>query len=104
MKRFGFIGLGNMGTAILNGAVASGVIKKSQVIAFDHDSRKARRLGVKNGRSEADVVLKSDVVLLCVKPKDMQAVLDNIGAVGSRKIIASVAAGITTSRLEKNLG
>lgn len=71
-KKIGIIGCGNMGGAILYGALESGIITCEQAYVYDINPAmmdKAEKWGVNLAKSDADVCQKSDIVLLAVKPK-----------------------------------
>lgn len=107
-KKIGIIGLGNMGRAILSGLISSGAVIKSAVIGLDLDARKCRdakkRFGIAVTKSIRELVSRSDIVLIAVKPQNMDAVLDEISICGKNRLYISIAAGIKTDRLEKRLG
>ena len=72
--KFGVIGFGNMGGAIVKGAVASGVLAKEDVLVYDikESARKAaEEFGLKVAKDDEDVTANSDVTLLAVKPQQM---------------------------------
>ena len=59
MKKIGFIGCGNMGGAILLGALESGALKKEQVWVYDVSAAamdKMRELGVNLASDNAESV------------------------------------------------
>jgi len=99
----GIIGGGNMGSAIIRGI--RGAYK---VIVCEADTKKAARL-----RRQMKVPIKdleglsksADIIILAVKPQDMEDVLRRLaGHVASRHVIISIAAGITTTYIQKRLG
>lgn len=107
-KRIGIIGLGNMGRAILSNLISSGAVRKRAVIGLDLDARKCgdakKRLGITIARSIRELVSCSDIVLIAVKPQNVDAVLDEMSICGKNRLYVSIAAGIKTDRLEKGLG
>ncbi len=108
-KTLGVIGLGNMGCAILNGLISSDALKKNAIFGFDVDAKKCRfakrRFGISILKSEREVAVRSDIILLAVKPQNMEAVLRDISVgSGKNKLYISIAAGITTHNIEMNLG
>jgi len=98
-KSIGIIGFGNMGSAI------AGQIKtKYAVSVFDKDSSKLKGLsGIKVAQGAKDLVDKAEVVLLAIKPQDFGAILKEIKNSVKDKLVISIAAGISTSRIEKAL-
>lgn len=106
--RIGFIGIGNMGGAILNGVLKGRGDEKFSVLAFDVDPVKvaaAREKGVTVCENIARLVEGSDMVMLGVKPNMCAEVLPVIGqSYDDSKILVSMAAGISISFIEKYLG
>ncbi len=107
MKRIGFIGAGNMATAIIKGLIAqkgSG----SFINVFDVSSEKLddiSKLGVNALSSSQDVVKNSDIIVLAVKPQNYAEVLEALKAVVSNdKTFVSIAAGISISYVQSALG
>jgi len=99
-KSIGIIGFGNMGSAI-----AEQVKTKYAVSVFDKDNSKLKGLsGIKVAQGVKDLADKSEAVILAVKPQDFGAVLKEIKNSVKDKLIISIAAGISTSRIEKALG
>jgi len=102
----GIIGVGKMGSAI-----ARGVLENSagNIACFDKNSGAKNNLngaGTEWAESAAQVVEKSDAVLLAVKPQDMRQLLGEIaGAAEKRRpLFLSIAAGMPLSFFEESLG
>lgn len=101
--KIGVIGAGRMGSALIRGFMKSGMVSPGDMIASDKDEEKLRALDVKTTTSNALVARSSDVVLLSVKPRQMEEVLKEIGADAKNKLVVSIAAGITTLFIENVL-
>lgn len=104
MTIFGFIGAGNMASAIVKGAVASGGSPESFVIAdAHHDSahRLAEATGAQAAESNDEVIRAADYVVLAVKPQVIPTVLEHArdAIAEHRPVIVSIAAGLTLERL-----
>lgn len=103
----GFIGAGRMAQAMIRGFVSTGVIKPSNITASDQDRKmlnKVKDLGVNTTHSNQDVVSKSQLIVLAVKPNIVRPVLQEVSQIVSReKIIVSIAAGIPISTIEQEL-
>ncbi len=98
-KVFGFIGTGNMGSAIIGG-----IIGKTQCINA-YDIKKNENLKVDYKESIADLVNESDVVVFCVKPNMFETVLAEVKTADYKdKLFISIAAGITKDFIKKHLG
>ncbi len=98
-KSTGFIGAGNMATALIKGLIESGVYRKEQLGASDTDKRALEKIshdfGVKSYPSNNELVDECSIVVLCVKPQNMKEVLEEIKAdIRDDHLIISIAAGI----------
>lgn len=116
-KKIGFIGAGNMGQALIKGILKKGLVKPQNIIVGDLDKDKLHvisELGVAIARDNREAIEKGDIIILAVKPKDVEGVLKEISdslqglfspASGKLpKLIISIAAGITTAYIEEHLG
>ncbi len=119
IKRIGCIGLGNMGLAIVKGLLASQQVQPSQVWGVEADTTRAQALAAELGIQvfTADqpwiyeVGLKSDLILLAVKPWHVAGVVQSIakasqaqGDNSPQPALASVAAGVTLAQLAQATG
>lgn len=108
-KTLGFIGAGNMATALIRGMVAARLARPGRILISDVDAAKVQRLvaeyGVVAGAGNPEIVKKCDLVVLAVKPQIMNQVLAEIApAVRAEQCFISIAAGVTLAQLEKALG
>lgn len=105
-----------MGQALIKGLLKKGSVEPRDIIVSDPDKDKLRvmsKLGVTIARDNQGVVVKSDIIILAVKPEDVEGVLGDIGgllqglsspASGKLpKLVISIAAGITTRYIEEYL-
>ena len=98
-KTIGIIGYGNMGSSI-----AQGLKSKYQLYVFDKDKNKTKDAqGIKITDSLSDLAIQADILFLAVKPQDFDGVLTELKDKTAGKLIISIAAGITTSYIEKLL-
>ena len=107
-KKIAFLGGGNMAEALIKGMIASGVADAGRMSVMDISPERldflARTYGVATNKSSRDAVAQAEVVLLCVKPQVMDWVLEEIASAADRsKLVVSIAAGVTISRIEKAL-
>lgn len=102
-KKLGIIGCGNMGGAILYGALESEVVAKENVCVYDINPamrEKAAGWGVAVADSDEDVCNNSDIILLAVKPQNAAEALSMCGNALDGKAMMSIVAGITVERLQ----
>lgn len=106
MNKIGFIGTGNMATAIIKGLLRSNL--GCEICGFDVDNEKLSslaKIGVLAQRSIADAVNNSKFVFLSVKPQNMYSVLTEMKPLDiSGKIVISIAAGISADYIRSYLG
>ena len=106
-KTIGICGIGNMGKAMLNGIVTSGLIAPKNIFIYDLDSKTTgdlkKKLKVNVAASESELVKKSDAVIFALKPYVIGAVLDAVKGQVGKTVIISIAAGVTIDRLAQHL-
>jgi len=101
----GLLGAGNMSSAMVAGWVRADPEMAERILVTDRGSGRAAALAERHGlrhlQANAEVVAAADVVVLCVKPVDVEHVLREVSdLITPRKAIASVAAGVGTATLE----
>ena len=102
--KLGAIGCGNMGMALIEGVISKKIISPANIIVSDIKSniltRVKKKLRVNIGTNE-EIAKKSNVIILAVKPIQIENVLDNIKEkLSSKKVLISIAAGVSTSKIE----
>lgn len=107
MSKIGFIGMGNMGYAMLKGVLKS--FEASDIIITSPNKEKceniAKDTGVRLATSNAELAANAKFVVLAVKPQVYPDVLKNIkNVITSESVIISIAPGITIDSLKKQLG
>ena len=105
----GFVGGGNMATALVRGLLGGGLYRPDQIGVSDVDAAKLaalrRRFKIVTTRDNPALVRDAKVVVIAVKPQIIDAVLAEMRAgVTGAKLFVSIAAGVTTARLEAGLG
>ena len=107
MKKIGFIGAGNMATAIIKGIVARNKSAEG-IYVYDLSEEKQRliqELGAAVCVSCADVTEKSDIIVLAVKPQNYaEAIASLRSAATLDKTFVSIAAGISIAYVQRALG
>lgn len=106
--RYGFIGTGNMASAIIRGAIASGSFAPADILGYNHHIEKAAALSKDCGMTVCNTLEEltqgSDVIVLSVKPQVLPSVLPQLRALVKGKRVVSIAAGKDIAYLEKELG
>ncbi len=108
MSKIGFIGAGNMATAIIGGIIEAKVFAAGKVFVYDILQEKLsdlhKQFGVKATDSVKELVESADTIVLSVKPQTFVDVLEGIkDHVHKDQTIISIAAGITTAKIAKFL-
>lgn len=105
----GFLGAGQMATALARGWLAAGLIDRATAVASDPHppawTRFAADTGIRVVDTNPAVLAACPVVVLAVKPQVMPAVLSEIRPhVTSDHLFVSIAAGFTLDQLAAGLG
>ena len=102
--KVGFIGFGNMAQALAEGFAATGALKPCQIGACARDRAKLRRNTEPKGflafDDAARVAEFADMVIVAVKPHQVEAVLSPVKELLAGKVVVSVAAGMTFGKYE----
>src|SRR5205823_1561391 len=108
--RVGFLGAGQMATALARGWLAAGLVRPGACRASDplpqaRESFSART-GCPASPDNRAVVAASDLIVLAVKPQSLPALLAEVrGEVQARSpLVVSVAAGVPLRQLAEGLG
>ena len=109
MSTIGFIGGGNMAEALIKGIVAAGIYAPENVLVSDiRDDRLeflADIYGITVAESNSQVATGAETVVMSVKPQMMIEVLESVkDAIGSDRLVVSIAAGITVANIAAVLG
>ena len=96
--KIGFIGAGNMGSAIIGGVLKSGFAGKEQILVSDISevllNFAKETHGVYTSFDNKEIAENSDVIFLCVKPHIYSIVIEEIKEVTKQgAIIIMIAAG-----------
>ena len=109
MKKYkiGFIGTGNIATAIINGVISSGYIKPDCIAVFDTNSDKLApfvNFGCKSIPNSAELTEQCEFVFLTVKPQIYPIVLNEIKNSSKDTCFVDVAAGVSINTVKELLG
>lgn len=107
--KLGFIGTGNMATAIMGGIIKQGKIKAEEIIGSDLSEQGRERVkdayGICVTADNLEVASKADIIVLSVKPQFYLAVIDEIkDAIQEEQIVITIAPGKTLAWLEEQFG
>lgn len=108
-RTLGFIGAGNMASAIIGGIVRAGLVSPERIYASNPSRGKLEKLhetlGITVASDNKEAVQKADIVFLCVKPQMLDGVLEEIkDLLSPKQTVVSIAAGKTLSYFEERLG
>jgi pyrroline-5-carboxylate reductase len=106
-KRIAFLGGGAMGEALLRGILKAGLVLPGDVMVSEiSEARRnylAENLGVQAVASNAEAAEFGEILLMVVKPNVVSAVLADIADLSTEKMLISIAAGVTTFKIESQL-
>lgn len=108
-KIIGFIGAGNMGSAMIDGMLQNALVSPDQMIASAHSPATLERLkskySIETTLSNETVAMRSDILFLAIKPNKFNEVITQISNhVQPDCVIVSIAAGKTISAIETAFG
>lgn len=104
--KIGFIGCGNMGSAMIGGILKKGVFAKEEIIVSnltEEGSRRSReKLGVVTTMDNCEVVKNARIVILAVKPQFYEEVINEVKAfLTPEHMVIGIAPGKTLAWLEE---
>ena len=110
MTRIALIGGGRIGEALIAGLLESGRAVKDLVVAETVPQRAAELeelFGIRVTSAVADAAENADIIVVAVKPADVDAVINQLAGVEldseREQMIVSMVAGVPTSRFEPKL-
>ncbi len=107
--KLGFIGTGNMASAIIGGIIKNRIVPAEEIIGADLSESGRQRIkeacGIHVTADNREVIQKAEVVFLSVKPQFYAEVIQEIkDAVKEEQIIITIAPGKTLAWLEEQFG
>ncbi len=107
-KRIAILGAGNLGVAIAQGAFKSGVIKSQDITLSRRNLSKLESLkseGFNLTSDNSEAVKKSEIIILCVQPKQVAGLLSEIAPLLEEKkhLLVSTITGVTTDELAAHI-
>jgi pyrroline-5-carboxylate reductase len=108
-KKIGFLGAGNMAQAIIRGLLETDFIQAKNIWVSNRTPGKLQKLQQERSElnlaaSNEELVEKSDIVIIAVKPQDLLPAIEPVAReFTEHHIVISMAAGIKMETLEKHL-
>lgn len=103
-KKLGFIGGGNMAEAMIKGLISASFVEPKSIIVSDvvparleflHSEYKVKAIS-----DNRELVEKSDILILAVKPQLVKKIIENVrDLIDAKKLVVSVAAGVPISTI-----
>ncbi|WP_315071869.1 pyrroline-5-carboxylate reductase [uncultured Clostridium sp.] len=108
-KKVGFIGCGNMGSAMVGGLIKSKFLEADDIIVSTKTEESAKKLkdqfGIETTLDSKLVAKEADAIILAVKPFMYKEMISKIKSELSKdKLIITIAAGISISNMEEWIG
>lgn len=107
-KKIGMIGVGNMGAALVRGFTHAQIVPPKNIFISDLDEEKTKALADElkvNVCKNGEIVDKSEIVILAVKPQSMKETLCSIRShFRSDQLVISIAAGLHSTTIEDYIG
>jgi len=107
-KTLGFIGGGNMAEAMIRGLVSTSVIDPINLNVSDPVNEKLVKLKkdykINVAKDNIELVQKSDIIILAVKPQSINEVINGIhDQVTAKQLVVSILAGVSINTIEELL-
>jgi pyrroline-5-carboxylate reductase len=107
-RTIAFLGAGNMSEALISGVVKGKLFLKQRIIATDVRAERcieiSRKYNIITLEDNKQAVKCADVIILAVKPQQIEALLKEIAPfVKKKSLVISIAAGVTIRFIEKFL-
>jgi len=107
-NRIAILGAGRIGEALLTGLLSSGWRTREQLVVTARSEGRVEELrsrhGVEATTSNADAVAGAEIVVVAVKPQDIDALLGEVGGLlVPEQTVLTVAAAIPTAHIEERI-
>lgn len=107
-QKIGLIGVGNMGTSILDGLLDRKIIRPDLIWVCDKITAKsrayARQKRVHLANSNLQLAANVDLIILAVKPQDLYSTADELADLDQVPAVLSILAGIPIGKIKKAFG
>lgn len=104
--KIGFCGCGNMGSAILGGLIESKIVVEDDIFIYEPNDDNIEKIHNSYGqvnflKSNIDVVDKSEIIFIAVKPYMYKTILEDIkDKLNKEKIVITIAPGISIKEVK----
>lgn len=107
--KLGFIGTGNMASAMMGGIIKNNIVPAQEIIGSDlfapGREKVQKMLGINVTENNLEVVEQAEIIVLSVKPQYYESVINEIkDKVTEDKLIITIAPGKTLAWLEEKFG
>lgn len=107
-KKIAILGAGNLGVAIAKGSFEAGVVKPQHLTLSRRNLSKLeslRAVGFNLTSDNSEAVNKSEIIMLCVQPKQVVGLLSEIAPLLDEKkhLLVSTITGVTTDELAAHI-
>jgi pyrroline-5-carboxylate reductase len=107
-RKIAILGAGRIGESLIVGLLSSGWRTPDEITATTRRPERADELRERHGVgatvSNRDAVAGASLIVICVKPQDLEGLLGEVGGlIGTEQTVLSVAAAIPTAHIESRL-
>lgn len=107
--KIGFLGAGNMATALAQGFISGKLAKPEETYFYDVVSEKSRelahRLGGHSAKTIRPLMQSCETIILAVKPQNARELLPEVAPwAGPKHLFISILAGTPTRKIEPHIG
>jgi pyrroline-5-carboxylate reductase len=107
-RTIAILGAGQIGEALLTGLLSSGWRDAGEIAVSTRREERAEELrerhGVAVSLSNGETIARAALIVVAVKPQDIESLLGEIGpSIQPEQTVLSVAAAITTAKIERHL-
>lgn len=103
-NKLGFIGCGEMASAIIKGLINTGFMQVSDIHASTKSdksaSTKSKILKIRVVPDNKSIAKDAEIIVLATKPNQIEEVLKEIKDETNGKLVISIAAGVSTEKIE----
>src|SRR5215203_3985516 len=108
-RKIAILGAGQIGEALIGGLLSSGWRNAAEGVASTRREERAAELRERHGipvtLSNAEAGSRAALVVIAVKPQDIEALLGEVGPlIQPEQTVLSIAAAIPTAAIERHLG